>query len=438
MSGAEVLGHAFGVNAASVAVRGKGGRDAVRRARDISNRYGLGPRRMEDRLTIVAELVGRYGCAATLPIPAVVAARHPRMIARFASRGIEFAVHGHRHIDHAGLDEPDQVVEFARARATFEAHGMRASGFRAPYLRCDEATLDALRMNGFQYDASPAMHWPVEPGIETDAYRRGLHFTGALPATEYPVLPWSEDGLVRIPYVLPDDESVLDRLRLTSPDAIAKLWLSMLRDTHDRGELFTLAVHPERVEACAPAIAAVLDAARASRPPVWIARHDEIARWWRDRAAATVTTTAAHGGRLRFTVRGPAGLTVLARRIDLPSSEPWSDGYARVQALEFDVPAQRRPFIGVHPSSPSSLAVFLREQGYVVEISESQHTYTCYLRREQFGREDQRALLADIEGTAFPLLRFGRWPDGARSALAVTGDVDALTIADYALRFVGR
>jgi hypothetical protein len=393
---------------------------------------------MEQRLAAVVELVERYGCEATLPVPAIVVARHPHLIRRFASRGIEFAVHGHRHIDHAGLAEPDQVVEFARARAAFEAIGIRPAGFRAPYLRLDAATLEALRMNDFVYDASPAMHWPVAPMFETDAYRRVLGFYSALPASAHPVVPWLDEGIVRIPYVLPDDESVLDRMHVHTTDEIEKLWLSIWRDTHDRGELFTLGVHPERIDACAPAIAAVLDAARASRPAVWVARHDAIAHWWRDRAEAGITATPERDDRLGIQVHGPAGLTVFARGLDLPGVESWSDGYVRVHQKTFEVPARCRPFVGVHPSTPSNVAGFLREQGYIVEISDSPQQYAYFVSRERFGRDDRRGLLVDIESNPFPLLRFGRWPDGARSALAFTGDVDALTIADYAFRFIGH
>jgi hypothetical protein len=36
-----------------------------------------------------------------------------------------------------------------------------------------------------------------------------------------------------------------------------------------------------------------------------------------------------------------------------------------------------------------------------------------------------------------PLIRLGAWPYGNRSALAVTGDIDALTIWDFAHRFRG-
>ena len=107
-------------------------------------------------------------------------------------------------------------------------------------------------------------------------------------------------------------------------------------------------------------------------------------------------------------------------------------------SVEFDARCERRPFIGVHPTSPERLVSFLRQQGYLVERAGSGSGHSFFLRRERFSRADERSLLDEIEGGTFPLVRFGRWPNAARSALAVTGDVDALTIWDYALRFLGR
>jgi hypothetical protein len=393
---------------------------------------------MERRLARVLEIVERHGCGATLPVTVTAAHRNPRVIARYAERGIEFAVHGYRHVDHAGLDVVEQIEQLGKARRTLEAIGIPAVGFRAPYLRWNAATLHALRENGFLYDSSQAMHWPIDPGLGSDGYGRALTFYDALPAMEHPAMPRLEGGIVRIPCSLPDDEVAVDRLRLTSSEAIAALWLEILRRTHERGELFTLAVHPERIELCGPAIEAVLDAARTARPEVWIARLDEIARWWRERAATTVAVRDGVGDRLHVDVRGPEGLVTLARDVEVPGGEPLGDGTLRVVHARFDVRAAERPFIGVHPDSPDPLTAFLREQGYIVEIADSAGGYACFLRRERFAREDELPLLQELETGRSPLLRFGRWPGGARSALSVTGDVDALTIWDYASRFIGR
>jgi peptidoglycan/xylan/chitin deacetylase (PgdA/CDA1 family) len=426
------------VRSVAVAVKGKGAASMARRARAIGARYGVGPRRMERRLTSVVDLVSRYHCGATLPVTAATVQRNPAVIARYAELGIEFAIHGHYHVDHARLSQADQVSRLGSARRILEEHGMPAVGFRAPYLRWNEATMEALREQGFLYDSSQAMHWPVDPELETDVYRRGLAFCEAMPASDYPVLPRIEQGLVRIPCCLPDDEEIIDRLRLTSPEDIAQLWLQIQRETYRRGELFTLQLHPERIEPCVRPLAAVLDKACASQPGVWIARLDEIARWWTERTGSSVTVREEDAGMLAVDIQGPEGLAVLTRGIEVAGAEPWDDGYVRLPRPDVELPSEPRPFIGVHPSSAPSLTAFLREQGYIAEISESPARYGCYLARERFSGEDERPLLAEVEQGGFPLLRLGRWPDGARSALSVTGDVDALTIWDYALRMIGR
>jgi hypothetical protein len=80
----------------------------------------------------------------------------------------------------------------------------------------------------------------------------------------------------------------------------------------------------------------------------------------------------------------------------------------------------------------------LRQQGYIVEVNHESHRYSCYFDQTEFAAKDERSLLAQIEGTDRPLVRLGRWPNGARSALAITGDIDALTLWDYGLRFFER
>jgi hypothetical protein len=84
------------------------------------------------------------------------------------------------------------------------------------------------------------------------------------------------------------------------------------------------------------------------------------------------------------------------------------------------------------------LGAFLRQQGYVTETLRESGSSALYLNEPDFSPKDERPLLNWLEESTAPLVRLGRWPDGARSALAITGDIDALTIWDYALRAVGR
>jgi peptidoglycan/xylan/chitin deacetylase (PgdA/CDA1 family) len=422
----------------AVAAKGKGTSSLLRRARTIGSRYGVSPRPMERRLASVLEMVDGHGCGATLPITASAVERHPSVVRRYAQRGIEFAVHGNRHVDHPGLGAVDQIDELARARRIFERNGVAAVGFRAPYLRWNDATIEALRENGFLYDSSQAIHWPIAPTLVSSEYRRALTFYDALSSEEHLALPRLDGGIVRIPCAIPDDEAAVDRLRLTTSEAIADVWLDVFRRVHQRGELFTLAVHPERIGLCRPAIAAVLDAARAARPAVWIARLDELARWWQARAATDVDVHESTGGWLRVDVRGPEGMVTLARNVEVPGAERLADGTLRMVHERFDVRAEVRPFVGVHPESPDAIRTFLREQGYLVEVADSPEGYGSFLHRDRFSPEDELPLVRELESSRNPLLQLSRWPGGTRSALSITGDVDALTIWDFALRLVGR
>src|SRR5262249_47705374 len=71
------------------------------RAGTILTRFGPTPGRMEAYLTHYADLAHEFGARPTLPITACVLARHPASIARFHEEGVEFAIHGLVHNDHA-------------------------------------------------------------------------------------------------------------------------------------------------------------------------------------------------------------------------------------------------------------------------------------------------------------------------------------------------
>ena len=278
------------------------------------------------------------------------------------------------------------------------------------------------------------MHHAIASELETDAYRRVLDFYGSFLAEEHPVLPRTEHGLIRIPCCLPDDESVVDRMALT-PAAIAELWVDVWRRTHARGELFTMQVHPERIEICGPGVAAVLAAGAEDPGGVWLASLREIAGWWSARRSATVEATKDGQGRYRIGWSGPAGTTLLVRGGS--NGTAWSGPWRREETQGFALEAPRRPFIGVHPERAGAHGL-PPGPGIRGGARIRPSTHAVHLQRARFARTDERSLLDEIEGDRTPLVRMGRWPNGARSAVAVTGDVDALTIWDYVARFAGR
>jgi hypothetical protein len=76
---------------------------------------------------------------------------------------------------------------------------------------------------------------------------------------------------------------------------------------------------------------------------------------------------------------------------------------------------------------------FLAEEGFPIEISEDQSAYGALVDADP-ATWTEAEVLAQIDAAPGPLVRTWRWPNAARSALAVTGDIDALTLFDFAVR----
>jgi hypothetical protein len=74
---------------------------------------------------------------------------------------------------------------------------------------------------------------------------------------------------------------------------------------------------------------------------------------------------------------------------------------------------------------------------------EEADTYALYLdipeglgttRVEQLKRRS--VLVHQIEELEAPFFHFGCWPDGKRMAIAITGDIDSVTVQDFFLRIL--
>ena len=423
----------------AIATKGKGTLRILERARIISSRYGFTTAKMERILDRFSSLLHQFDAAATFTVPASVLARSKGVIEKYQEQGIEFAVHGYYHVDHTQLSLNKQIYYLEKACDVFEKRGLVCAGFRSPYLRWNASTIAALNQIGFTYEGSQALAWDVVDGLENEPYHRALNFYGAISANNYPALPRLENGLVRIPYCLPDDEALIDRFHLEGSETMNRLWLAILEKTYAQGELFTLGLHPERILLCEVPLLETLRRARALSPMIWIARLDEITQWWKEHAEAAVTIASGEKDDIFVSVQKPAAVTILTRGVNTtPPGIVWDSRYHQVPVNEFSLRCDLRPFIGVSHSSSPKLTSFLRQQGYLVEIAERAHSQTFFLDRSEFHYEDERPLLAEIEQGDFPLVRLGRWPNGARSALCVTGDIDALTVWDYWLRLLGQ
>jgi peptidoglycan/xylan/chitin deacetylase (PgdA/CDA1 family) len=427
-------------NSIAFAARAKGPFMLFKRAYSITNRYGLTPAKMDRALHLFAQTLSRFNCGASFPLTAIALKRNSGTVAKYLDQNIEFAVHGYTHIDCARLPPAEQLAHLRRARETFAAAGIEAVGFRSPYLRRGPHLYAAIEAAGFSYVSNQPFMWDV---LDADdfapsthaSYKRAVDLYDPWPASERLSLPRLCNRVVEIPVSLPDDEILLDRLGGETNGLVAKAWRRILSRSYRRGGLFTIQLHPERIDRCADGLSAVLAEARALTPSVWIARLDEIATWWRSRTEATYQVVKETENSFRLTVNGLPGITILARSVIVEApTEPWINGYQRVPSNEFVFRADKLPFIGLLSDSPSALTSFLQQQGYLVETGADAQSCAFYLNRMDFTSKDERTLLTQVERGTWPLLRLARWPDGAQSALSVTGDIDALTLWDYVFR----
>ena len=426
-------------NPLAIAAKGKGYSALVERARAIGARYSLGVAKMDRTLQGFVDILQEFECGATFPITASVLARHALLVQKYQTQNIEFAIHGLFHVDYSQLSRNEQSQHLERSREIFERAQVWMAGFRGPYLRWNPDTLVAIRSNNLSYDSSQAVHWDVVDGYLTEDYQHVLGFYRSRSAEDYPALPRRVGNLVQIPYCVPDDEALVERLKLSDVQAMIEMWLAILERTYDLGELFTLGLHPERIGLLQEPLAAVLARARELSPGVWIARLDEITRWWQARGQATLEVMTEEEGVFHLSVHGPPGTTPLARNVEVKApTEAWENGFDRVRTTSFHFHARQRPFVGLSPDSDPRLGDFLRQQGYLIETSPEGQAYSIYLHRPSFTPEDERPLLKQLNHRGIPLIRLARWPNGAQSALCVTGDIDAMTLWDYGLRVIGR
>ena len=429
-------------NPITVAARAKGSIKLIKRARVITRRYGFTHVQMDLALQRYVRVLEHFNVGATFPITAVTLKRHGDTISQYLDQNIEFAVHGFTHIDYAQVPPEAQLAHLEHACEAFAKAGIVPMGFRSPYLRRESHLYTAIEKAGFSYVSNQPILWDI---LETDAlstlpsaYDRAIIFYEPWQSSERVSLPQAGDRLIEIPIALPDDEMLVERLGATN-GLVERSWLYILSETYQRGELFVLQLHPERIALCSDALEAVLVEARELKPAVWCARLDEIAAWWKARSRTTIEITDIEDCGYLCIITGPTSTTVLAAVVDIDvPTQPWASDYRRVNGMRFTVHAPLRPFIGVSPSSSGALTHFLRQQGYIVEISQDSNRYKCYFDQANFDVGQERQVLAQIEKPDCPLVRLGLWPNGAQSALAITGDIDALTLWDYGLRAIGK
>lgn len=414
----------------------------------LVHRYGVTPAKAFDRVLESVTLLAAQGCAPTFPTPGRVVQTYPRHFRQLQEMGAEIAVHAFDHVDLSAY--PPQVAcrQLERAACAFDRHGLRRHGFRGPYLGCNDELLAALPQGLFTYSSNQPIAWDVAlPMVDEGpqpAIREVLQRVyKPLQAQDMVSVPWSRYQVVEIPVTLPDDLTLHDAFQLED-EGMAEAWSQILQWTYARGEAFILMFHPELGGCCCDAFATLFCEAARLKPAVWIARLCDIGLWWREKAAFSVDLST-NGTELDLSFRCSNRATILFK--DLPvqgEKAPWYGGYRQLPAGNLrprtvHVPLEPRPFLGLPAGAPAETVTFLREQGYILDLGPTAPRCAIYLDPALLQRLQSKVDLVNcIESMPGPLVRYWRWPDGARSCLSITGDLDALTLLDYAARFFVR
>jgi peptidoglycan/xylan/chitin deacetylase (PgdA/CDA1 family) len=440
------------MNLVFFSLKTKGVHNFARRLWTVFTRFGITEARTRRALYTVIDVLRRDNSAPTFFIPAIVLSRHPQLIMKIVDSGAEIGIHGYVHNDYRSLSENEQYQQTKQAVSVFEKTAISYDGFRNPYLGWTEASIQIFAELGFTYDSNDAvLHDVIDldhiPAHLRSGYEKSLTLFQAIPCNAYTLRPHFEGSLLRIPTSIPDDEMLFDRLRITNPEEVGRVWSRVVERVYALGGIYTLNLHPERALLCKRALETLLSCAHSQPLPVWVARLKDIAQWWKERSLFRLQITSEAPNRWRVEATCTSRATLLARHLlveDQPMS-PWFGADVCISSHSCVVSSQRCPCIGLSPRTPQQVLDFLLEQGYPVKpcSEEEADAYALYLdmpeglgttREEQLKRRS--ALVHRIEELEAPFFHFGCWPDGKRMAVAITGDIDSVTVQDFFLRIL--
>jgi hypothetical protein len=408
-----------------------------KRSLSLLSRYSLTPMKVIEGIDSCMVSLAEFDYQPTFFVPAVIAQRYPRLIRQLHEEGSEIAVHGYHHVDLSALPVEDARDALMRSVQVLGNLGAAPRGFRGPYLGCSDALLESLPTGLFDYSSNVAICWdnlPLE--VDQSPFSKTLNRLYRVKPSEKAVCtPWMHFGLVEIPTCIPDDLQLHDGFDMTL-DKLTGHWCQMLRAIHERGELFTLLFHSELASVCAQPIRELFQEIKQLKPWVWVAKMSEISDWWREKSTFQANIVANENGS-EISLICSARATVLARNLDskIPG-QAWDGNYSQIQVRKVQLPANLRPFVGLAQNTSHLVVSFLQEQGYILDMDEkTAASCEVYIDMAILSKlSDLKQLIEYIEDSRGCLMRYWRWPNGAKSALSVTADLDSLSLLDYAAR----
>jgi peptidoglycan/xylan/chitin deacetylase (PgdA/CDA1 family) len=215
----------------------------------------------------VLTLLRTHDIAASFFVPAVSAMLHPASIKAIVQPGRhEVGLHGWIHERNSQLDGPTERDLLTRAAKALEmATGKRPVGMRTPSWDYSPSTTQIAKELGLLYDSS-LMADDVPYEVLSDGRPTGV--------VELPV-EWLLDDY---PYFNMDRFAGLRPH--TPPSAVQEIWTSEFDVAYQEGGMFLLTMHPQIIgHRSRMAMLERLVQYMRSRPGVWFATHEQVARY---------------------------------------------------------------------------------------------------------------------------------------------------------------
>ncbi|MFJ5113180.1 polysaccharide deacetylase [Streptomyces sp. NPDC088551] len=211
----------------------------------------------------IMSLLKEHRARASFFVPAVSILLTPEAIEAVQAEGHEIGLHGWIHERCGDLAEGEESELAERSAAVLRRYtGLAPRGMRTPWWDVSGRTVPIARHLGLMYDSS--MMADDEPYEVLDRGER----TGVV---EIPVA-WIRDDA---PY-FPDDPAARQVL---APRQVLQIWKDEFDGARADGGLFQLTLHPHVIGRRSRAlILRELLAYIDSRPGVWFATHEEVAR----------------------------------------------------------------------------------------------------------------------------------------------------------------
>lgn len=250
----------------------------LRDGRDSVSQLSQGEYGARAGLPRVLDLLRRHQVPASFFVPAVSALLHEPSMKAIVAAGHEVGLHGWIHERNSQLDEATERALMTRALDTLERiAGRRPVGMRTP-------------------------SWDYSPSTITLARELGLLYDSSLMADDRPyevVAAGQPTGIVELPveWILDDAPYFgMDRFSTIRPtmnqDEVYAIWKGEFDVAYEERGLFILTMHPHIVGHRARA--AMLDRLVAyikSKPGVWFATHEQIARYVAEQAGLKTPAT---------------------------------------------------------------------------------------------------------------------------------------------------